>query len=67
MACHHPEAHLLADYPRFPHLSLPDQLRLAVLETEDRLPLPMLDAIQRAADLLEEVGWAIRGQPLSSG
>jgi hypothetical protein len=48
----------LSDYPRFADLSLPDQLRLAAFEAEDRLPLPMLDAIQRAADLLEEVEWA---------
>ena len=43
--------------PHFAHLSLPDQLRLTALEAEDRLPLPMLDAIPRAADLLEEIGW----------
>ena len=39
---------------------LSDQLRLTALEAEDRLPLPMLDAIQRAADLLEELGWEIQ-------
>ena len=47
---------MLSDYPHFADLSLPDQLRLAAFEAEDRLPLPMLDAIQRAAELLEEVG-----------
>ena len=51
---------MLSDYPRFAELALPDQLRLTALEAEDRLPVPMLDAIQRAAGLLEEVGWAIQ-------
>ena len=51
---------MLPDSPHFAHLSLPDQLRLTALEAEDRLPLPMLHAIQRAADLLEEVGWAVQ-------
>jgi len=63
---------MLSDSPHFAHLSLPDQLRLTALEAEDLLPLPMLEAIQRAADLLEEAGWAgpsgsyaivIRGPP----
>jgi hypothetical protein len=48
------------DAGRCATLSLPDQLRLTALEAEDRLPLPMLDAIQRAKDLLEEVGWAVQ-------
>jgi hypothetical protein len=47
---------VLSEYPYFKDASLPDQLRLAALEAEDRLSLPMLDAIQRAADLLEEMG-----------
>ena len=51
---------MLSEYPYFADASLPDQLRLAVFEAEDRLPVPLLDAIQRAADLLEELGWAVR-------
>lgn len=47
---------MLSEYPHFTHLSLPDQLRLAAGAAEDRLPLPMVDAIQRAADLLEQIG-----------
>jgi hypothetical protein len=37
---------------------LPDQHALTPLEAEDRLLVPMVDAIQRAAELLEEIGWA---------
>jgi len=51
---------VLSEYPHFADLSLPDQLRLTALEAVDRLPLPMLDAIQRAVDLLEELGWAVQ-------
>ena len=47
---------MLSDSPHFAHLSLPDQPSVAALDPQDRLPLPMVDAIQRAADLLEEVG-----------
>jgi len=45
---------VLSHFPYFADLALPDQLRLTAFEAEDRrLPQPMLDAIQRAADLLE--------------
>jgi len=45
-----------SEYPYFADLSRPDQLRLTAPEFEDRLPLPVPDVSQRAADVLEEVG-----------
>ena len=45
---------------------LQDQLRLAAFEAEDRLPRLMLDAIQRAGDLLEGVGGAVQPHPSGS-
>ena len=51
---------MLSEYPRCTKLALPDKLRLTAFEAEDRLPAPRLDAIQRAADLLEEIGWAVQ-------
>ena len=55
---------MLSEDPHFYDASPPDQLRPAAYEAEARLPRTILDAIQRAADLLEEIGWA--GEPRSS-
>ena len=48
-----------SDYPFFADLSLPDQLRLAAFEGEGLLPPELREAIQRAADALEAIRWAI--------
>jgi len=58
---------MLSENGYFPEASLPDMLRLTALEAEGRFPVPMLDAIQQAADLLEEVGWAVRPSPIAYG
>ena len=52
-----------SDYPYFADLCLPDQLRLAAFGGEGVLPPGMLDAIQRAADALEALRWAIDASP----
>ena len=57
---------MLPDYPHFDTLTLADQLRLTGLEDEDRLPLAMLDAIQRGAGPAGggRVGGPVSIQPL---
>ena len=43
----------------------PTKSESPAFEAEDRLPLPMLGTIQRAADLLEEIGWAVQPRSCS--